>query len=364
MRRTNSASTSTAQRPVTPSLDDARWAAFAARDATFDGQFFIAVETTGIYCRPSCPAKRAKRENVRFYATAAEAERAGFRPCKRCKPNEPSFVQQHAEKVRQACRLIETAEAEPKLDDLAAAVGLSPYHFHRVFKSVLGVTPKAYAAAHRSKRVREELGRSATVTAAIYGAGFNSNGRFYATSSETLGMTPNQFRAGAPDAEIKFAVGESSLGLVLIAASDKGVCAILFGDDPDGLARDLERQFPRARLVSDDPAFEQLTAKVIGFVEDPRRDLDLPLDIRGTAFQRRVWEALRRIPLGTTATYADIAKAIGAPKAVRAVGRACGSNPIALAIPCHRVVGSNGSLTGYRGGIERKRALLAKEAKS
>ena len=322
------------------------------------------METTGIYCRPSCPAKRAKRENVRFYATAAEAERAGFRPCKRCKPNEPSFVQQHAEKVRQACRLIETAEAEPKLDDLAAAVGLSPYHFHRVFKSVLGVTPKAYAAAHRSKRVREELGRSATVTAAIYGAGFNSNGRFYATSSETLGMTPNQFRAGAPDAEIRFAVGESSLGLVLIAASDKGVCAILFGDDPDGLARDLERQFPRARLVSDDPAFEQLTAKVIGFVEDPRRDLDLPLDIRGTAFQRRVWEALRRIPLGTTATYADIAKTIGAPKAVRAVGRACGSNPIALAIPCHRVVGSNGSLTGYRGGIERKRALLAKEAKS
>ena len=203
MRRTNSTSTSTARRPAAPSLDDARWAAFAARDATFDGQFFIAVETSGIYCRPSCPAKRAKRENVRFYATAAEAERAGFRPCKRCKPNEPSFVQQHAEKVRQACRLIETAEAEPKLDDLAAAVGLSPYHFHRVFKSVLGVTPKAYAAAHRSKRVREELGRSVTVTAAIYGAGFNSNGRFYATSSETLGMTPNQFRAGAPDAEIE-----------------------------------------------------------------------------------------------------------------------------------------------------------------
>jgi AraC family transcriptional regulator of adaptative response/methylated-DNA-[protein]-cysteine methyltransferase len=251
-----------------------------------------------------------------------------------------------------------------KLDDLAAAVGLSPYHFHRVFKSVLGVTPKAYAAAHRSKRVREELGRSATVTAAIYGAGFNSNGRFYATSSETLGMTPNQFRAGAPNAEIRFAIGESSLGPVLIAASDKGVCAILFGDDPGGLARDLERQFPRAQLVSDDPAFEQLTARVIGFVEDPRRALDLPLDIRGTAFQRRVWEALRRIPLGTTATYADIAKAIGAPKAVRAVGRACGSNPIALAIPCHRVVGSNGLLTGYRGGIERKRALLAKEAKS
>ena len=364
MRRTVSTSASTAQRTDALGLDDARWAAFVARDAAFDGEFFIAVETTGIYCRPSCPAKRAKRENVRFFATAAEAERAGFRPCKRCKPNEPSLVQQHSEKVKEACRLIETAEAEPKLDDLAEAVGLSPYHFHRVFKSVLGVTPKAYAAAHRSKRVREELGRSATVTEAIYGAGFNSNGRFYATSSEALGMTPNQFRAGGPDAEIKFAIGESSLGLVLIAASDKGVCAIFFGDDAEGLARDLKRQFPRARLVGDDRAFAQFTAKVIGFVEDPRRDLDLPLDIRGTAFQRRVWEALRRIPVGRTATYAEIAKTIGAPKSVRAVGRACGSNPISLAIPCHRVVGSNGSLTGYRGGIERKRALLAKEAKS
>ena len=364
MRRTVSTSASTAPRTEALGLDDARWAAFVARDAAFDGEFFIAVETTGIYCRPSCPAKRAKRENVRFFATAAEAERAGFRPCKRCKPNEPSLVQQHSEKVKEACRLIETAEAEPKLDDLAEAVGLSPYHFHRVFKSVLGVTPKAYAAAHRNKRVREELGRSATVTEAIYGAGFNSNGRFYATSSEALGMTPNQFRAGGPDAEIKFAIGESSLGLVLIAASDKGVCAIFFGDDAEGLARDLKRQFPRARLVGDDRAFAQLTAKVIGFVEDPRRDLDLPLDIRGTAFQRRVWEALRRIPVGRTATYAEIAKAIGAPKSVRAVGRACGSNPISLAIPCHRVVGSNGSLTGYRGGIERKRALLAKEAKS
>ena len=363
MRRTVSTSASTAPRTAL-SLDDARWAAFIARDAGLDGEFFVSVKTTGIYCRPSCPARRPKRENVRFFATATEAERAGFRPCKRCKPNEPSFVQQHADKVKEACRLIETAELEPKLDDLAGAVGLSSYHFHRVFKSVLGVTPKAYAAAHRNKRVREELGRSATVTEAIYGAGFNSNGRFYATSSEALGMTPNQFRAGGPDAEIRFAIAESSLGLVLIAASDKGVCAIFFGDDADGLARDLKRQFPRARLVGDDRTFALLTAKVIGLVENPRRDFDLPLDIRGTAFQRRVWEALRRIPVGSTATYAEIAKAIGAPKSVRAVGRACGSNPISLAIPCHRVVGSNGSLTGYRSGIERKRALLAKEAKS
>jgi AraC family transcriptional regulator of adaptative response/methylated-DNA-[protein]-cysteine methyltransferase len=301
-----------------------------------------------------------------YVADAAEliAQQAGFRPCKRCKPNEPAFARQQADKVKAACRLIETAETEPKLDELAKAAGLSPYHFHRLFKSVLGITPKAYAAAHRSKRVREKLGRSATVTEAIYGAGFNSNGRFYATSSEALGMTPSQFRAGGADAEIRFAIGHCSLGLVLIAASDKGVCAIYFGDDPDELPRDLKKQFPRARLVGGDPAYDALVAKVIAFVEDPHTDLDLPLDIRGTAFQHRVWQALRRIPAGSTASYADIAKAIGAPKAVRAVARACATNRIAVAIPCHRVIGSDGSLTGYAGGIERKRALLAKEAKS
>lgn len=351
--------------PTVLALDeDARWAAFLARDAAFDGLFYACVKTTGIYCRPSCPARRAKRKHVSFCATAAEAEAAGFRPCKRCKPDEPSLFQQQAAKVEEACRLIEAAEETPKLDQLARDVGLSAYHFHRLFKARLGVTPKAYAAAHRNKRVREELGRSATVTEAIYGAGFNSNGRFYATSTEVLGMTPSQFRSGAPNSEIKFAIGESSLGPVLVAASDKGVCAIFFGDDPENLAHDLAKQFPRARLIGNDRDFEQLAAKVIGFVEDPSLGLDLPLDIRGTAFQHRVWDALRRIPVGSTASYADIAKAIGAPKSTRAVARACGSNRIAVAIPCHRVIGSDGSLTGYRGGIERKRALLAKEAKS
>jgi AraC family transcriptional regulator of adaptative response/methylated-DNA-[protein]-cysteine methyltransferase len=364
MNRTLPTSRPAASRSATRSRDDARWAAVIARDAAFDGHFVTAVETTGIYCRPSCPAKRPNRENVRFFATPAEAERAGFRPCKRCKPTEASLAEQQAEKVRAACRLIETADEELKLDDLAKAVGLSPHHFHRLFKAALGITPKAYATAHRHNRVRDELGRSATVTQAIYGAGFNSNGRFYANSSEMLGMTPSQFRAGGAEAEIKFAIGQSSLGLVLIAASDKGVCAILFGDDPDGLARDLNKQFPRARLVGGDAAFEALADKVIRFVEDPRPGLDLPLDIRGTAFQHRVWQALRRIPVGSTASYAEIAKAIGAPKAVRAVARACATNRIAVAIPCHRVIGSDGSLTGYAGGIERKRALLAKEAKS
>ncbi|HEV7464043.1 MAG TPA: bifunctional DNA-binding transcriptional regulator/O6-methylguanine-DNA methyltransferase Ada [Methyloceanibacter sp.] len=354
--------------PPRPSVsafnDDARWVAVVARDAAFDGLFYIAVSTTGIYCRPSCPARRPKREHVRFYDTAADAEAAGFRACKRCKPRQPSLVQQYAEKVAEACRLIETADEEPKLDALARSAGLSPYHFHRIFKSVLGVTPKAYATAHRNKRVREELGRNATVTQAIYGAGFNSNGRFYATSSEVLGMTPSQFRSGAPNSEIKFAIGDCSLGSVLVAASDKGVCAILFGDNAEDLTRDLKKQFPRARFIGDDPAFERLASKVVGFVEDPRMGLDLPLDIRGTAFQHRVWDALRRIPTGSTASYAEIAKAIGSPKSVRAVARACASNRIAVAIPCHRVIGSDGSLTGYRGGVERKRALLAKEAKS
>jgi AraC family transcriptional regulator, regulatory protein of adaptative response / methylated-DNA-[protein]-cysteine methyltransferase len=363
-RAAHSAARSTPSRLRGSADDETRWQAVVARDAASDGRFVYSVATTGVYCRPSCPARRANRANVRFHETAKAAEQAGFRPCKRCKPAGLSLVQHHADTVTVACRLIESSEQEPTLDALAAAAGMSPSHFHRMFKAVLGVTPKAYATAHRHKRMREELGRSATITEAIYGAGFNSNGRFYATSSGALGMTPNQFRAGGPNAEIKFAIGESSLGLVLIAASDKGVCAIFFGDDPDALARDLKQQFPRARLVGGEPAFEQLAAKVIGFVENPRVGLDLPLDIRGTAFQHRVWEALRRIPVGTTASYADIAKAIGAPKSVRAVARACASNRLAVAIPCHRVVGSDGSLTGYRGGIGRKRALLAKEVKS
>ena len=265
--------------------------------------------------------------------------------------------------VADACRLIEAAEEAPKLEKLARQVGLSPYHFHRVFKSVLGVTPKAYAIAHRNKRVRAALAKPQSVTEAIYDAGFNSNGRFYATSSETLGMTPSQFRSGAANAEINFAISQSSLGLLLVAASDKGVCAILFGNDPDGLASDLRKWFPNARLVAGDPSFAQFTSAVVAFVEDPTIRFDLPLDIRGTAFQHRVWNILRQIPVGSTASYAAIAKAIGAPKSSRAVARACGSNKIAVAIPCHRVIGSDGSLTGYRGGIERKRALLAKETK-
>jgi AraC family transcriptional regulator of adaptative response/methylated-DNA-[protein]-cysteine methyltransferase len=258
--------------------------------------------------------------------------------------------------------MIETAEEVPTLDALAEAARMSRFHFHRTFKTITGVTPKAYAAAHRAQRLRKELSRSGTVTQAIYGAGFNSNGRFYATSSEVLGMTPTTFRSGGSGASIRFAVGECSLGSILVAATEKGVCAILLGDEPGPLVRDLEDRFPKARLIGGDKDFEHLVAKVVGFVEAPALGLDLPLDVRGTAFQQRVWQALREIPSGSTASYTDIAERIGAPKAVRAVAHACASNAIAVAIPCHRVLRNDGAVSGYRWGVERKRLLLDREA--
>jgi AraC family transcriptional regulator of adaptative response/methylated-DNA-[protein]-cysteine methyltransferase len=342
-------------------VNDPRWAAIVARDPEADGKFFYSVKTTGVYCRPSCPARLARPENVRFHPTCADAERAGFRPCKRCKPNQPALVEQHAAKVAGICRLIENAETVPSLDALASHAGLSAYYFHRVFKAVTGLTPKAYAVAHRAKRVRRELDRSATVTEAIFDAGYNSNGRFYEKSDAVLGMTPSNYRAGGANTEIRFAIGECSLGSILVATSARGVCAILLGDDPDALARDLQDRFPRANLIGGDRQFEQLVAKVVGFVETPALGLDLPLDVRGTAFQQRVWQALRKIPVGSTASYTDIAKRIGSPNSVRAVAQACAANALAVAIPCHRVVKTDGALSGYRWGVERKRALLKRE---
>jgi AraC family transcriptional regulator of adaptative response/methylated-DNA-[protein]-cysteine methyltransferase len=338
-------------------------AAVTARDPQQDGKFFYSVKTTGVYCRPSCAARTARPENVAFHLTAADAERAGFRPCKRCKPDQPSLAERQAAKVAELCRFIESAAEIPSLDELAQRAGISPYHLHRVFKDATGLTPKAYAAAHRAKRMRHELDRSDTVTDAIYGAGYGSNGRFYAESNQLLGMTPSEYRAGGADTEIRFAVGECSLGSILVAQSARGVCAILMGDDPDELARDLQDRFAHARLVGGDAEFEQLIAKVVGFVEAPRLGLDLPLDVRGTAFQQRVWQALREIPVGKTVSYTDLAKRIGLPKSVRAVAQACAANALAVAIPCHRVVRNDGALSGYRWGVERKRALLEREAK-
>ncbi|GGC91772.1 bifunctional DNA-binding transcriptional regulator/O6-methylguanine-DNA methyltransferase Ada [Chelatococcus reniformis] len=357
------ASIMTMERPQGPfATDNDRWAAVVGRSVAADDVFFYSVRTTGVYCRPSCAARLARRENVAFHRSCEAAEAAGFRACKRCRPNEPARAERQAEAVARACRLIAEAEDEPVLDRLAASVGMSRFHFHRVFKAVTGVTPKAYAAAHRADRVRAVLPASATVTEAIYDAGFNSNGRFYASSAAMLGMTPTRFRAGGTGEEIRFAVGECSLGSILVAATAAGVCAILLGDEPDDLVRDLQDRFPRAAFIGGDAAFEALVARVVGFVEAPALGLDLPLDVRGTAFQKRVWDALRRVPAGATTTYAEIARAIGAPAAVRAVAGACAANPVAVAIPCHRVIRTDGALSGYRWGAERKSALLKREA--
>ena len=341
---------------------DRRWTAVLARDASMDGEFFYSVATTGVYCRPSCAARAARPENIAFHSTAYEAERAGFRPCRRCRPDQPPLSTQHASTVANLCRLIERSEQPPTLRALAENAGLSTFHLHRVFKAIAGVTPKQYATAHRARRVKDELARSKTVTEAIYDAGYSSNGRFYESSNQLLGMTPTAYRAGGADTDIRFAVGECSLGSILVAASNIGVCAILLGDDPDSLTRDLQDRFPRARLTGGNAEFEQTVARVVGFVESPALGVNLPLDVRGTAFQQRVWRALTEIPAGTTSSYAEVAHRIGAPKSMRAVGGAIAANPLAVAIPCHRVVRSDGSLSGYRWGIERKRALIDREA--
>jgi AraC family transcriptional regulator of adaptative response/methylated-DNA-[protein]-cysteine methyltransferase len=351
-----------AELPVT---QDPRWTAVVARDRAADGRFYYSVATTGVYCRPSCGSRQANPRNVRFHATTGDAERAGFRPCKRCRPDRASTDQHNAATIAEICRTIEAADSPLPLAVLAQRAGLSPYHFHRVFKAFTGVTPRAYAAAHRAMRVRDALhDERKSVTDAVYDAGFNSSGRFYATSDALLGMTPTSYRSGGADAEIRFAVGECSLGSILVAQSRKGVCAILLGDDPDTLLRDLQDRFPRATLVGGDAAFEHTVATVVGFVEQPGTGLALPLDVRGTAFQQRVWEALRRIPAGATASYRDIAAAIGEPVSARAVARACGANALAVAIPCHRVVRADGAISGYRWGVDRKRQLLAREAVS
>jgi AraC family transcriptional regulator of adaptative response/methylated-DNA-[protein]-cysteine methyltransferase len=332
-----------------------------ARDANADDVFYYAVRTTGVYCRPSCAARPAKRANVTFYTTTTEAERAGFRPCKRCKPDQASLRERHAQLIAAACKAIETEEELPNLEVLADTAGLSRFHFHRLFKRITGLTPKAYANAHRTQRIQRELARGARVTDAIYAAGYNSNSPFYASSSRSLGMRPTEYRSSGRGAVIRFAVAQCSLGSLLVAASDKGVCSILLGDDPDALVRDLQDRFRNAELIGGEREFERWVAKVVGFIEAPRIGLDLPLDVRGTAFQQRVWEALRKIPAGETVSYADLAKRIGLPTATRAVAQACGANPIAVAIPCHRVVRTDGSLSGYRWGVERKQALLARE---
>lgn len=341
---------------------DPRWARVLARDKTADGEFWYSVATTGVYCRPSCPSRGANPKNVAFHDTLADAKATGFRPCKRCKPDGPSPEMLDAAIVEKACRLIEASEEAPSLAELAEAAGLSPGYFHRVFRRVTGLTPKAYAAARRAERVREALGKDGSVTEAFYSAGFNSSGRFYEQAPGILGMTPGRYKTGGADEELRFAIGQSSLGAILVASSTKGVAAILMGDYPNVLVEDLQDRFPKARLVGGDEDYERFVARVVGLVETPHLGLDLPLDVRGTAFQQRVWQALREIPAGRTASYAEIAERIGARSSVRAVAGACAANNIALAIPCHRVVRTDGALSGYAWGVERKRTLIGREA--
>ena len=349
-----------ASRPAV--VDDPRWQRVLARDKSADGKFWYSVSTTGVFCRPSCPSRAANPKNVQMHSTLASAKATGFRPCKRCNPLGRSIDGENAALVAKACHLIEQREEEPSLGELAKAVGLSPSYFHRTFKAVTGSTPKTYATAHRAERVRQGLGEASSVTEAIYDAGFNSSGRFYETATDLLGMTPTQYRAGGANEDIRFAVGQSSLGAILVASSTKGVASILLGDDPAELVRNLQDRFPKARLIGGDHEYEALIARVVGFVEAPGLGLDLPLDVRGTTFQQRVWQALRDIPVGQTVSYAEIARRIGVPRAVRAVAGACVANNLALAIPCHRVVRNDGSLSGYAWGVERKRALLDREA--
>jgi AraC family transcriptional regulator, regulatory protein of adaptative response / methylated-DNA-[protein]-cysteine methyltransferase len=351
-------------RARTPTEADPRWQLVLTRDQSSDGAFVYAVKTTGIYCRPSCPARLAKPENVAFFDTCESAESVGYRACRRCTPNALSLREKAARMVAKACRLIERSDTLPKLEDLAASLDVSPFHFHRQFKAITGLTPKAYGLARRARRLRDELDdKEQNVTQAIYGAGFNSNSRFYENAKGVLGMTPTAFRKGGLNAKITFAIGQCSLGAILVARSETGVCAILLGDDPDELARELQDRFPKANLCGGDSLFEKIVAKVVGFIEAPELGLDLPLDVRGTAFQQRVWQALQKIPVGQTVTYTEIARRIGAPDSIRAVAQACGANTIAVAIPCHRVVRSDAVISGYRWGVQRKHALLKREAK-
>ncbi|MFS2135458.1 bifunctional DNA-binding transcriptional regulator/O6-methylguanine-DNA methyltransferase Ada [Duganella sp. Dugasp56] len=342
--------------------DEQRWAAVRQRDGGADEVFWYSVRSTGVYCRPSCGARPALRKNVDFHDSREAAEQAGFRPCLRCKPDQPPLAERQAAIVAQACRLIDEAEQAPDLDALAAAVGVSRFHFHRMFKAVTGITPKAYANAQRARRMQAGLAQEASVTDAIYAAGFNSSGRFYAQSPAVLGMTPTAFRSGGRGAQIRFAIGACSLGAILVASTEQGICAILIDDDPDVLVRDLQDRFPKAELIGAEPEYEQVVSRVVGMVERPELGLDLPLDVRGTAFQQRVWQVLRGIPAGRTVSYAELAQLVGSPKGARAVAGACAANALAVAIPCHRVVRNDGSISGYRWGVDRKAALLDREA--
>ena len=345
------------------STDAARWRAIAARDSAADGAFVFAVRTTGVYCRPSCPARAARRENVRFFDTCEAAEREGFRPCRRCTPQRARAQTPLAAAVAHACRTIERSERAPSLDALAVESGYSVAHFHRAFRRITGLTPRAYAEAHRLAKLRDELAAGEGVSSAIAGAGFASSSRVYARGRAALGMTPREYRNRGHEQQIRYAIASTDLGVLLVAATDKGVCSIELGGSRAELEQRLRARFAAAELVDADPALAAHVAKIVAYLDDPASALDLPLDVRGTAFQHRVWQALQKIPAGARTNYSEVAKVVGAPGSVRAVARAIASNPVALVVPCHRVIAKDGSLSGYRWGVERKAALLERESR-
>lgn len=345
------------------SNDAARLAAVRRRDPAADRQFLYSVASTGVFCYPSCAARPALAHNIGFHESRAAAERAGFRPCKRCRPDLPPRAEREARVVETACRRIEQAEEVPSLAALAAHVRLSPQHFHRLFRRIAGITPKAYAAAHRQSRVQRELAAGSRVTDTIYNSGFNSTGRFYAAAGEMLGMKPSQYRRGGAGESIRYTMRRSSIGIVLVAATERGICAILLGDERDALLSELTARFPKAKITLAKREFAAWVRQIVGMLDHPQQvPPALPLDIRGTAFQRRVWQVLRTIPAGQTLSYTEVAERIGQSAAVRAVAGACAANPLAVAIPCHRVLAAGGKLSGYRWGIERKRQLLKRES--
>ncbi len=344
--------------------EKSRWQTLVTRDAAARVAFYYGVKTTGIVCRVGCPSRLPKRENVVFFDTYGEARLAGYRPCKKCRPDLESPDGPLVEMVVRACRRIDEAETPPGLEELAAEAGMSQGHFHRIFKQIVGVTPKQYAAARQTQRFREELKSGRSVTEAIYEAGFSSSSRAYETAGERLGMPPSTFRRGGAGMTIRYGMAPCSLGWVVVAATERGVCLIEFGNDPKSLSDKAWEHFPNADIEEAGPDFSNLLQKVVHLIESPRQPLDLPLDIQGTAFQERVWQALRDVPPGTTVTYAEIARRIGRPKAARAVAQACAANKLAVAVPCHRVVRSDGPSGGYRWGVERKQALLHRESET
>jgi AraC family transcriptional regulator of adaptative response/methylated-DNA-[protein]-cysteine methyltransferase len=337
------------------------WAALKRRDGAAAGKFLYGVRTTGVYCRPGCTSRLPLRKNTVFFETAGEAEAAGLRPCKRCRPTEESAASRHVAAIEKACALLRTSETTPSLAELADAAGISPFHFHRVFKQITGATPRDYARTHRLGRFAEKLEAGQPVTEAIYASGFGSSSRAYEAAPAGLGMTPGARRRGGDGQTIRFVTVETPLGWALVAATKRGICMTALAGDSESLVAALRQRFPAADTIAEDAGLKDWADRIVGFITAPDRNLDLPLDIQGTAFQARVWRALQKIPLGKTASYSEIAAALGQPKAVRAVAQACAANKLALLVPCHRVIRSDGDLGGYRWGLERKRALLARE---